>query len=107
MSNKTYKICSRVLIDHGKSVWIEEKDFYQDKVIATSGSFAHKRKVSLSYHDEIDKHFYSKPSTQAKNQSSDARFVIDIDEVFQLNKKRYASRVILYRVPYYMVFSDK
>ena len=83
---------------------MEEKDFYQDKVIATSGSFAHKRKVSLSYHDEIDKHFYS---TQAKNQSSDARFVIDIDELFQLNKKRYASRVILYRVPYYMVFSDK
>ena len=96
-----------MLIDHGKSVWMEEKDFYQDIVIATSGSFAYKRKVSLSYHVKKDKHFYSKPSTQAKKQSSDARFVIDIDELFQLKKKRYASRVILYRVPYYMVFSDK
>ena len=94
MSNKTYKICSRVLIDHGKSVWMEEKDFYQDIVIATSGSFAYKRKVSLSYHVKKDKHFYSKPSTQAKKQSSDARednskdsrFGLDIDELFQLKK---------------------
>ena len=76
-------------------------------MIGTSGTCAYKSNVSLSYHGKIDKQFYSKPSTQAKKQSSDARFVIDIDEVFQLNKKRYASRVILYRVPYYMVFSDK
>ena len=65
---------------------MEEKDFYQDIVIATSGSFAYKRKVSSSYHVKTDKHFYSKPSTQAKKQSSDARFVIDIDELFQLKK---------------------
>ena len=65
---------------------MEEKDFYQDIVIATSGSFAYKRKVSLSYHVKKDKHFYSKPSTQAKKQSSDAQFVLDIDELFQLKK---------------------
>ena len=70
------------------------KGFYQDIVIATSGSFKYKRKLSSSYHVKTDKHFYSKPSTQAKKQSSDARednskdsrFVLDIDELFQLKK---------------------
>ena len=95
--NRKTKIC---LIRHIKSVHVEftsvnrawkewldgRKWFYQDIVIATSGSCAYKSKVSSSYPGKTDKQFYSKPSTQAKKQSSDARFVIDIDELFQLKK---------------------